>query len=479
MHMNQPPVGELLRARESLHARSLEEIEAAVARGESGPALDRRLDAAAAVHADIEQLRRAESAVVGRCLPVSVGRAAAPVHAPAVITRRDDGAPVPAGTALAQFAIARTVAHRERVSIDSVAERLFPDAQGVMAIARTAVGAADTTTQGWAAELVRSETRGILQTDLAPISIAAALAVRGVRADFAGAQSAAVPTISLRDTTTAGAWVGEGGVIPLVKGSIAAARLSRYKLAGIIPMTKELDRSSDPAAVEVMRKLLVQSTANLLDSCLLDSLPAVAGVRPAGLMFGITPTAGAAGGGAAAVLADIETLVGALIAAGLGAKPVLLVNPLQALVLSLMTNAMGEFVFADEVARGRLRLADIVASPAVPAGTVIAVAAEIFASAFDAIELDLNDSATLTMANADGTAPTQAGAAPGGGALGTPRQVVPDGGIEVSGGVGSSVSGAVAMSLWQTWSLAIRLIVPASWNMLRAGGVAAVNGVTW
>jgi len=107
------------------------------------------------------------------------------------------------------------------------------------------------------------------------------------------------------------------------------------------------------------------------------------------------------------------------------------------------------------------------------------VDAAVFGSAFDGIELDLNDSATLQMENADAVAPTHAGAAAFGGALGTAGQVVRDGGIPVSGGSGASVAGAVAVSLWQTWSLALRLVVPASWAVLRAGGVTAVNAVTW
>jgi HK97 family phage major capsid protein len=477
-----PTLSEQIISRERAYANGLETIERLVAAGQRGPAVEAALDDAAAARQDIDLLRHAESLAAQRALPISVARSTPPyIGAPAssMPRARPASGDAAAGTSLAQVAIAHAIAKRDNRPLDDTVQALFPEARGPLAIARSLVGAADTTTAGWAAELVRTETRGMLQTDLAPISVAAALAVRGVSVDFDGAASAVIPAITLRGTAAAGAWVAEGGTIPVVKGTVAASRLNRYKLAGIIPLTKELERASDPAAVEVMRTLLVQSTANLLDTNLLDALPAVDGVRPAGLLFGVTPTAGAVGGGPGAVLKDLQTLVGGIVAVGLGSKVVLIVNPAQYLALGLMTDALGNFIWESELAKGRLRVADIVFSPAVPAGTVVAVDAAVFGSAFDGIELDLNDSATLQMANADAVAPTQAGTAAFGGALGTAGQVVRDGGIPVSGGSGASVAGAVAVSLWQTWSLALRLVVPASWAVLHAGAVTAVNAVSW
>ena len=53
--------------------------------------------------------------------------------------------------------------------------------------------------------------------------------------------------------------------------------IDRYKVAGIIPITKELERSSSPSAVAVMRQMLVRFIGNLLDKSLLDNLAALAG----------------------------------------------------------------------------------------------------------------------------------------------------------------------------------------------------------
>jgi hypothetical protein len=167
----------------------------------------------------------------------------------------------------------------------------------------------------------------------------------------------------------------------------------------------------------------------------------------------------------------------AFTAANVGTKPVILVPQGKLFTLRTMTNALGQFVFADGASTA-LGYA-VVGSQFVAPNTMIGVAAENFASAIDGFDYSESDQATLTMANADAVAPTQAGAAPLGGALGVAGQVVPDGGIPVSGGNGASIAGVVAVSLWQTWQTGIRLVVPAGFGMTRAGSVQQVTATTW
>jgi len=131
------------------------------------------------------------------------------------------------------------------------------------------------------------------------------------------------------------------------------------------------------------------------------------------------------------------------------------------------------------VQQGRLGRYFLIPSSFIAATTVIAVSVDHFASAFDPLEVDVNEAATLQMANADAVAPTHAGAGPLGGALGTANQVPVDGGIPISGGNGASVAGSVAMSMWQTWSLAVRMVMPASFGVTKTGSVQAITGITW
>jgi hypothetical protein len=441
-----------------------------------------------ALFARLSTLRQAETAAARRAAtapapapaPTVVSRTVAPLTtdsrgAPGILTRRTDTKDLPPGTRLAQVVMAASVARSRRLGLDQVATELFADNAEVLAIARAAVGVADATTAGWASELVRYETRAMLDQTINPTAMWPRLAAQGISLNFNGAQSVVVPGLSV-GTATGGAWVGEGGVIPLVKGAFTAKRLSRYKLAGIIPITKELQRVSDPSAVDAMTKLLQQFISNLLDSCLIDALPEVPGVRPAGLLNGVTPITGAAGGGYEAFRADLEAITTAFTAAGVGTNPVLLVNTAKAFRLATMVNALGQLVFSDP---SKPLNFPIIPSQFVPPTAAIAVAAEKFVSALDTPEIDTSEEATLTMADAGPVAPTQAGDAVGGGALGTPGQVIPDGGIPVAGSAGASTVGAIAISLWQTWSLGVRMVFPASYGLTRPGSVQEVTGITW
>jgi hypothetical protein len=380
----------------------------------------------------------------------------------------------PPGTLLASLAICQAGAQGEGGrSVVQFAETLFKNAPEVVGVARAATGVADSTTAGWAAELVRAETRAMFEQDLAALSLWARLASLGLSVPFSGAASVIVPQITVA-TAGAGAWVGERGAIPLVKGNLSATRVRRFKLAGLVPITKELQRTSDPAALEVVRVLLMQSIANMLDGSLIDASAEVPGVRPAGLLHGVTPGTGATGGGIAAAQADVKTLVGALLAANPGARPALLMNTVEALSLALMARGLGELFGPD----APVPLA-LVASPLVPVGSVIAVDTASFVSVTDPVEIDTSDEGTIVAADAGAAPPTHAGAAAGGGALGTPGQVVPNGGIPVAGGAGTSTIGASALSLWQAWSTGVRLIMPASFAITRAGAVQALTAITW
>jgi hypothetical protein len=394
----------------------------------------------------------------------------------AIITRRAaPAAEVAVGTRLAQMVIARSIAFETRRPIDQVATEMFGHEPEVLAIARTAVGVADTTTAGWAAELVRSETRAMLQSELVPMSAWAALAAQGITIAFNGAATVAVPQMDI-GKQVGGAWVGEGGAIPLAKGTITAKRLARYKVGGIVPLTKELERTSDPAAVEVMRVFLRQVLSNLLDSSLIGSSAEIAGVRPAGLMNGVTPIAGALGGGQAAVQADFTAILSAFSTAGVRGRFVLLMSEMTVARLGMITNALGQVAFP-EVDQGRLKTAQIIPTSFLADNVMIGVSVPHFASAFDPLEADISDSATVVVANADAAAPTHATGAAG--IIGTANQVPPDGGIPVSGAVGAAAAGAQAISLWQTWSLGVRMVQPSSFGLTKVGSVQAVSPITW
>jgi hypothetical protein len=180
------------------------------------------------------------------------------------------------------------------------------------------------------------------------------------------------------------------------------------------------------------------------------------------------------------VVADLKTMIGELKAAGLGVRPVLIMNDEDAVSVGMLMNPLGQLPFRDDIAAGRLLGFEVISSPNVVKGTAMMVDADALATAFDGPEFMVSEHAALTMANADGSAPTQAAAAAG--TIGTPSQVVPDGGIHVAGGAavgGAAGTGAIAMSLFQTWQTAIRGVWPTSWVMLRPNAVSALNTLSW
>ena len=169
-------------------------------------------------------------------------------------------APAPGGYRLAQLAIARGIAcqGRQRTALQ-VAESLFGHDPEAISIARAAVGAGDTSTATWARELVRADTVALLK-DVQQTSVWAALSNAGTALQLEGVKAATVASVPLADATAEPAWVAEGAVIPLIRGAIAGTRIERFKLAGAVSITRELEGTSD--GVEVMRRLLRQATGN-------------------------------------------------------------------------------------------------------------------------------------------------------------------------------------------------------------------------
>ncbi len=250
--------------------------------------------------------------------------------------------------------------------------------------------------------------------------------------------------------------------------------LENTKLAGITTFTNELMNATNDNIETILRDAMLSDTAFMLDTALLDSVAKVAGVRPAGLRVNSTI---AASGGANAVAADLAAAIGAIIANGGGDDIVIIMNPAQVSGLAWSKNALGVFNYP-EVANGTINGKPIIVSKNVPAGTVFVVDAAFFASAAGVPEIKVSEEATLTMANAAASAPTQA--IDGAGAIGTANQVLVDGGIHVAGGVtGAGTAGFVAMSVFQQNAIALRLILPVHWVMRANLMVSVITGVAW
>jgi len=319
---------------------------------------------------------------------------------------------------------------------------------------KAASSVAMTSVTGWAAELAQQVYGDFLQL-LAPTAVMPALAAKGLALTFGRAGKIVIPTRSATPSL-AGSFIGEGAPIPVRQGAFATLSLVPKKLGVITTFTREISEHSIPAIEGILRDSVTLDTSVAIDTVLLDANAATA-IRPPGLRSGVAGLTPTAGGGYAAFIADLKALAGALLTATAGhvRNPVIILNPQQALSISLMQPANAAaplFPFSDEIAAGRLRNFAVISSGNVPQTMVIALDAADFVSVGDeAPRFEVSDQATLHL---EDTTPSDITG-------GTPSPAVP------------------VKSMFQTDSLALRLVWPLNWALRRTGMVSWVTGVTW
>ena len=133
-------------------------------------------------------------------------------------------------------------------------------------------------------------------------------------------------------------WVGEAKPKPLTKLGFSSETLGMTKIAGIIVLTDELVRSSNPKAEELVRADMIAGIAQFIDQQFLDpAVAAVAGVNPASVTNGAA-TAAATG----APLADILGLINHFATNNIPVQGLTIVlSPANALALAFRTNSDG------------------------------------------------------------------------------------------------------------------------------------------
>lgn len=360
---------------------------------------------------------------------------------------------------LVRMGVVQMLSHVTKKPLDVVMRETYPEDEQIIRgvfdwMAKAATAPAMTTVTGWAAELVQQINAGFMET-LMPKSVYPRLSNGGLSLSFGTNGRIIIPT---RSTTPsiAGSFVGEGLPIPVRQGAFTSQTLTPKKMAVITTWTREINEHSVPAIEGLLRNAIQEDTAISLDSVLIDSNPATL-VRPAGILNGITPLTPTAGGGFNALVGDIKQLSGALLTATKGnvRNPVWLMNPQQVNSAGLVAApGAGTFPFRDEISNGKLSGWGIIDSGTIPMGTVITLDAADFVSVGgDAPRFELSDQATLHMEDT------------------TPADIV--------SGPGPGTPAFPVKSMWQTDSIALRLILPINWTVRRAGVVAVVNGVTW
>jgi HK97 family phage prohead protease len=316
---------------------------------------------------------------------------------------------------------------------------------------RAATAPATSTTVGWAAELATTMYGDYIES-LMPGGIYGPLSGRGFRTTLGRYAQISMPS-RVATPTVAGSFVLEGAAIPVRQAAFAAVTLGLKKMAVIVSYTREIAEHSTPQIEQILRQLIQDDTQIAVDTVLIDAT-AVSATRPAGLRSGVAATTATAGGGFNALVGDIKALVGVLAAANSLRSPVWIMNPVQAISIGLTQNAGGAFPFQPEINNKTLQGFPVIVSSTVTAGMVILLdAADFMSVSGDDPRFDVSDQATLHF---DDTTPLQIST------TGSPNTVA-----------------APVRSMFQTDSLALRMILPMNWAMRRAGVVAWTQAVTW
>lgn len=320
-------------------------------------------------------------------------------------------------------------------------------------VQRAATAPATTFTSGWASQLVAQTNQGIL--DILPAaSIFPGVAARALRMTFGRAGIISIPRRSATPTIS-GAFVLEGNPIPVKQGAYTSITFTPKKMGVISLYTREISEHSTPDIEGLIRDHMETDTAVTLDGVLVG-VAAADTAAPAGIRNGVTVTTATAGGGFAALTGDIKALMGAVltITSGNLRRPIWLMNPAQALSMTMTQNAGGDFPFAPEINQNTLRGFPVIVSGNVPTGVVIFMDAADFAVIeAGAPRFSLSDQATVHMDDAPSQIST----------VGAPNTVA-----------------APVRSMFQTDSIALRMTFDVNWGHLRATpSLAWTSAVTW
>jgi HK97 family phage prohead protease len=348
---------------------------------------------------------------------------------------------------IARAAAVHLISYVQRKSLDEVLHERYPDHEATGIVTKAAVAGATTTTVGWAAELAQ-QAQGDFLANLDPSAIFPRLSPLGTALTFGpGSASIKIPS---RATTPSigGSFVAEGAPIPVRRLGLTSIILIPHKVGVISAFSREIAQYSNPAIEGIIRAGIADDTAINIDGLLLDAV-AESTTRPAGLTNGVAGITAATGGGYGAILKDIKALSAPFYAVNAGRNLVLLLNPSNALELSMAPGPDGTFGWSGQFTNRFT----VLESTNVPVNHVYMIDAADFVSVSGTPEFDVSEVATLHM---EDTTPLNIGTA------GAPATIA-----------------APTQSMFQTGQVAIRMLANVTWAMRRTGMVQHIVTVNW
>lgn len=252
--------------------------------------------------------------------------------------------------------------------------------------------------------------------------------------------------IAGQDGTATSYWVGQSKSIPVSKADFFDVNLTPLKVAALAVVSKELLRDSSPSAERLVRDALVNASAQRVDQTFLSASAAVSNVSPAGILNGVTPIS-SSGSDIEGVIADVKALYAPFITANNAEGLQFVTTQSLAKSIGLMQNALGNWAFPGMSANGGSLLGDpLVAGGNVGAGDLILLKpSDIYKIGDRGVEVSMSTEASIQMDDAPN------------GASDTP------------------VANTSVVSMYQTDSVAIKVVRPLNFAKRRASAVAYIG----
>lgn len=361
------------------------------------------------------------------------------------------------GTAFTRYAMALMQSKGNLMQAAELAKRWDDQTPEVSTVLKAAVSAGTTTDATWAKPLVEYQN---MASEFAEL-----LRPQTIIGRIPGLRN--VPFNIKVPRQTAGStaqWVGEGKPKPVSALAFDSITLGITKLAGIVVLTDELIRLSNPSAEAIVRQDLIDTIVQTMDRDFVDpSNAGTSNVKPASITNGVTPVV-ASGTDADAVRADVQALMAKFLTANMSlAGSVWIMNETTALSLALMLNPLGQQEFSglavNGTSGGTFFGMPVILSENIPANAgsgeplegaggriILAKASEIMVADDGQTLLDASNQASLEM-DSSPTSPVTAS--------------------------------TVMVSLWQHNMVGIRAERFINWTKRRAGAVQYIDSVRY
>lgn len=345
----------------------------------------------------LTRLKAHEARVVARAKAVPAGttdtvdRAAQSRRPNAQITLERN---LPKGIGFARMAICMIKAGpKNSFHAMALAKQHYSDTPEVELMIKTAIEAGDTSTSGWASQLLPAaqQMSGEFLDMLRPLTLMGKMDGRLRKVPF----NVSVPLQSGGGTY---GYVGEGAAKPVGKMTLGSATLRFEKAAGIIVITQELAKFGSPSAELLVRDEMLKGLAVFFDTVFVSQAAAVSNVQPAGILNGIAQTI-ASGTSAARFRYDMNILLQNFITNNQDpTNAVILMSSGMTMALASMINSLGQKEFPGIVLNGGdYNGIPIFASQTVGSRIVLVNAADILLAEDPAMTIDVSTEASVEM----------------------------------------------------------------------------------